>query len=480
MHALLQKGSGYNSFMPEFPLKECRWDLRTRRILMITPDYYSYGGLLISGVMEANGYQVSIEKNIDNALLNFPKVDVLCLSLQSTTHLFDCRKLLKNVKKEKLPFVIVGGSAVQDPAFTFNILPEVDVVVIGEGEETVLELLDSGNRDAWEDTAGIAFQREEHVVTTRKRKAPKLEWRPFPKVPKTLGNQWIRDVNIYIETHRGCLANCTFCQYCHVFGHDIRSRPLEDIIQEVRHFKARGIKKIAISGGDVSYYGLSQQRSSKEPFIELIRTLSSIIGRDNLAGPDIRIDSLTSDVLESIRKYTHGWIFVGIESGSNKILRTTAKGISVDDIYQGVELAKTSSVSISGSFITGFANETYDDFLRTRQLVSDLKLDHYEICIAEPVPATPYWNVVKSLPLSENPLITPYEESIPGVGKVSAAEYQALELRKIAYETIHSKPIDPNALREEFLIIHRESKRIERIVKELVSQSKIPRNSESF
>jgi len=447
---------------------------------MITPDFYSYGGLLISGVMVANGYSVIIEKDINNVLSHLPKVDWVCLSLQSTTSLFECKGLLRSIKRNKQPFVIAGGPAVQDPEFTFKVLPELDVLVLGEGEETIVELLNSGNKDAMEDIAGISFQRDREVITTHKRKTPRLEGRVFPKIPKSLGNQLIRGVNIYIETHRGCLGSCSFCQYCYMFGHSVRSRPLKSIVDEVIYFKKSGIMKIAISGGDVSYYGFSRENSDKEPFLTLMRTLSGIIGKNNLAGPDIRVDSLTTDVLESIRRYTQGWIFVGIESGSNKILKSISKGIGVDNIYQGVELAKTSGVKTSGSFMTGFITETDDDFLRTRQLVNDLKLNHYEICIAEPVPATPYWNLVKSYPLSENPLTKPYEKNVCGLPEVTQAEYQALELKATAYETLHGKPIDQNTFRKEFSLIHREAKRIERIVRELVLQSDILKNSESF
>lgn len=430
---------------------------------MVMPEFYSYGGLLISGILESNSYPVLVERDLHVTPKESTRFPIVCLSLQSTRHLFDCRKLLRALKRQKKPpFVVAGGPGVQDPHFAFRILPELDVIVIREGEETILDLLGSCKQNL-DDVDGIAYRVDEQVVTTKPRKPPELKDRPLPKMPKDICRQWIRGVNIYVETHRGCFGNCSFCQYCYMFGHTIRSRPLDNILVEIKHMKAQGIRKFATSGGDVSYYGYEKCHDSSL-FLRLVKELSLLIGKRGLAGPDLRIDSLTPEILGYVKKYTQGWIFVGIESGSNKILRSISKGINTDDIRLQIELAKDLGVQVSGSFMTGLIFESNDDVMQTKDLIRSLELDNYEICLAEPIPATPYWNIVKASPLSQNPFFELSDEKIGKFRNLTEAEIRAIRLKAAAYETICHKPMSSIVLNQEVMAMRNESRRIRKII----------------
>lgn len=57
---------------------------------------------------------------------------------------------------------------------------------------------------------------------------------------------------------------------------------------------------------------------NEEAFIELLKNLSKITGKENLTIPDIRVDTVSPEIMEAISKYTNGWVFYGIESGSEK------------------------------------------------------------------------------------------------------------------------------------------------------------------
>ena len=195
------------------------------------------------------------------------------------------------------------------------------------------------------------------------------------------------------------------------FGREIRSRPLDDIMTEVKEFLKKGAKKIAISGGTGSLYGSKKFNTiNNNAFTELLREISSLTGPKNLTIPDIRIDMINDDTLDAIKKYTNGWIFFGIESGSDRILRKMKKGITVVDVKNAVEAARRHGLKIAGSFIVGYPGENEGDFEDTIELVDDLILDDYFVSIAEPLPGTSLADDINKTHLSENPMFLKSKE----------------------------------------------------------------------
>ena len=77
---------------------------------------------------------------------------------------------------------------------------------------------------------------------------------------------------MYLETHRGCPGNCGFCGVPCFFGRKVRSRPLEDILKEVKHFLRNGAQRIAISGGTVFFMVVTNLKNvDDEAFVELFK-----------------------------------------------------------------------------------------------------------------------------------------------------------------------------------------------------------------
>ncbi|MEN6293733.1 MAG: radical SAM protein, partial [Methanobacterium sp.] len=103
-----------------------------------------------------------------------------------------------------------------------------------------------------------------------------------------------------------------------------------------------------------------------------------------------------------VKNYTNGWIFFGIESGSDRMLRKMKKGIKVDDVKDAIESARKHNIKIAGSFIVGYPGESEDDFEATVELADELMLDDYFVSIAEPIPGTPLADDVIKTPLNEN------------------------------------------------------------------------------
>jgi radical SAM superfamily enzyme YgiQ (UPF0313 family) len=190
-------------------------------------------------------------------------------------------------------------------------------------------------------------------------------------------------------------------------------------VEEVEAFKRAGVKKIAISGGTSSLY---------YKFRDLLETVSSIIGKNNLSAPDIRVDTVNDETLNAIREYTMGWVFLGMESGSDRMLKRMRKGIRVEDITAAREAATQSGVKVAGSFIVGYPGESEEDYEATRELVEDLYLDDCFISIAEPIPGTELAEEVME-GKEENPLFVKSEK----IRNISVAEERALDLMLTSY-----------------------------------------------
>ncbi|HIP17525.1 MAG TPA: TIGR04014 family B12-binding domain/radical SAM domain-containing protein [Methanothermococcus okinawensis] len=372
-----------------------------KRITIFSPNYYTYGAMIVGGVLKEkfkNKYNINLVRSLNSNTINlFLKSEVVILSLYSTVHILDSnlkkaieiiRNSTKNNKKIK---IYVGGPVSSYPEIILNEM-DVDGVILDEGEITVPNII-----DGYEE--GLAYLENGEIVINKPREKPELLSKPL--IPKDIGNQSIRGANVYIETHRGCLGNCTFCQVPRFFGKKVRSKPLDLILEEVREFKKKGVKRIAISGGTGNLYNFKKD-VNKSAFIEMLEKIGKIIGSKNLSVPDMRVDYVDEDTLRAIKKYTIGWVFYGLESGSDRILKSMKKGVNREKNLNGIYLAKEYNVKVGGSFIVGYPGEKDIDYLLTKDFIVDAELDDIFVSIAEPIPKTELCNLILNTPIEEN------------------------------------------------------------------------------
>ena len=378
---------------------DCDMMNKNLKITVLTPEFYSYGALLIAGILKEQGYTVKLQKGFGKVI----DADIVFISLQSTIHLIKYQQELSSINA----FKIVGGPVTLTPELILEHLP-VDLVVVGEGEDTVYNILKflkthpSYQISDFKDIPGVAFKSNNQTVITAKSNPCCLK-RPLPFIPPEISRENIRGANVYLETHRGCPGNCGFCGVPCLFGRKVRSRPLEDILNEVKYMLSKGAQRIAISGGTGSLYGSKKFKSVDEnAFVELLREISKITGPRNLIIPDIRVDLISDEIMEAVKQYSRGWVFFGIESGSDRVLRHMKKGITVDQVHDAVEMARKHGVKIGGSFIVAYPGEEEEDYQDTIDLADELMLDDYFVSIAEPIPGTLLGDEISKLSMEDN------------------------------------------------------------------------------
>ncbi|WP_456435652.1 methyl-coenzyme M reductase glutamine C-methyltransferase [Methanopyrus sp.] len=424
------------------------------RILVISPEYYTYGAMVVAGVCEEHGHSTILRRSPNPGILK--RADVLILSLHSTLHLLD--ENILEIARQAHEFgkpLIVGGPVSQVSELVLKRFPNA-IVAKGEAETglpPLLQALEDGGD--LEDVEGIALLRNGEIVDTGWPPPADLDGPSPLKVPRDLGRQDIRGANVYIETHRGCPGACTFCQVPEFFGRHVRWKPIEAVLEEVRELTRGGARRFAISGGTVTTYG-----DDEEDFIELLKRLADLLGRENVSAPDVRADLLNERLLEAIRDYTIGWIFLGIESGSDRILRAMRKGITVDEVRESVELARTVGVRVAGSFIVGYPGETEDDLEATEELLAELNLDDVFINLAEPIPGTELGRLVTELPEDKIPLLRPGEQLETEAGD------RALQLQLTAFTTLSRPvPLTDGVFHEALYNIREDERKVLRIIR---------------
>ncbi|MDV2481353.1 TIGR04014 family B12-binding domain/radical SAM domain-containing protein [Methanoculleus sp. Wushi-C6] len=368
-------------------------------ITVFSPGIYTYGAMLIGGVLRDAGHTVTLTRTPA-----VPAGSLLVASLFSTQHLLDpaVRNLVRT-HRERGGKVYVGGPVSAVPEIVLGELGP-DAVVVGEGEETIVRLVSEGVSPT---LPGIAYLDGDRPFVTPPAPPAPID-RSLPLIPEDIGSQSVRGASAYIETHRGCIGGCTFCQVPRFFGREVRSRDLASILTEVRAFRAAGATRLSVSGGTGSLYGSRDGEMDPEAFIALLRGMAEVMGPRNVSSPDIRVDCITDEILDAIRAYTIGWVFFGIESGSDRVLRLMGKGAKVRQVEEAVERCREHGLRVAGSFIVGYPGETGRDYEATKDLIAALCLDDVFVSSAEPIPGTPLADLAVKTPRDQNPAFVPH------------------------------------------------------------------------
>ena len=190
--------------------------------------------------------------------------------------------------------------------------------------------------------------------------------------------------------------------------------------------KRQGVSRVAVSGGTGSLFGYGKQ-INREAFVEMLRALSGILGKRNLSVPDMRVDLVDEAVLEAVRDYTIGWVFFGLESGSNAMLKAMKKGVTREDNLRAVELARRVGVKVGGSFIVGYPGESREDYMESMSFLEQAMLDDVFVSIAEPIPGTPLARRALDSPEKELALYQEHDGDYRAL-RLSEAEARCFEL----------------------------------------------------
>ena len=203
-----------------------------------------------------------------------------------------------------------------------------------------------------------------------------------PRVRQSNHHAWV--TIIY-----GCNKFCSYCIVPYARGRE-KSRPMEDILQEVRNLAENGYKEITYLGQNVDSYG--KDLSEDMSLAELLKETLKIEGLERIwfltSYPNDFSDELI-DVIASSERIARS-IHLPIQSGSDRILKDMNRGYSRTDFLSlvGRIRKKIPDASISTDIIVGFPGETEEEYKATRQLLEETRFDRVNLAVYSPRPGT--------------------------------------------------------------------------------------------
>lgn len=318
----------------------------------------------------------------------------------------------------KNKIIICGG---KDPSY----VPEkylgysADVVAIGEGEKTIVELLKSYEAGLpIENVNGIAFMRDGSVIKTAYREPISLEGL-LPPAFDLVDYKHYTTIKLggipghFIKTgfmmaNRGCPFKCTFCleNVRNVYRERTVDNMMDEIKWQINDYDIKGMVFL----DDLFYY--KDQRVVD--FCE--RVLKENIKLKFYA--QTRVDRVgRKETLQLMRKAGFIQLALGVESGSPEILKKVNKGLTVEQIKSGVRAINDAGIHTYSYMIIGLPFENEQDMKMTEELLRQIKSTFVAVNYYMPMPGTPLYNQEDdklldnvSYSLTENQTFRPMEE----------------------------------------------------------------------
>ncbi len=266
---------------------------------------------------------------------------------------------------------IMGGPHVTFHAEeTLRAYPGIDVVFLGEAENTLRQWIPRAfEPSSWGGIKGLAFKRQgEFVSTGRGDFIEDLDALPFPSrhlLP--LSRYQALGFPISIITSRGCPNKCIFCLGRKMVGFKVRYRDPKLIVDEIETLVNMGFDIINIAD---DLFTANKKR--------VAMICEEIIKRDIrfLWSAFARVDTVSREVLELMKKAGCSAVGFGIESGNPEMLKRVKKGITVDQARQAVALCREVGMRVHASFMVGLPGETRQTLQDSLNLVRELDIEH--------------------------------------------------------------------------------------------------------
>lgn len=289
---------------------------------------------------------------------------------------------------------ILGGPHVSFlPEETLERNRSLDIAVMGEGEDTIVDLVSTIEKGGdLAEVKGIAFRAGDKIKVNSPREM-RADIDTFPLPARDLIR--LEDYRDPVKkkpigtmiTSRGCVFGCAYCASSRMMGGRFRARSPISIVDEMEVLIGLGVEDIEFID---DIFVLNHARA-----IEVAKE----INRRKLDigfSASSRVDTISRSLLSELKGAGLTSLYLGIESGSQRVLDLMGKRTTLAQIHDAVRITKDLDVNVLGSFILGYPGETLKEMDETIRLSIRLGLDFAQFSILTPYPGTPIFYDLRS------------------------------------------------------------------------------------
>ncbi len=288
--------------------------------------------------------------------------------------------------------VVIGGAHIS--AIPETLSPDMDLGVIGEGEETladivqVLQACDSHpDLSHWAEVPGLVFRNLDGSLHTTQPRAP-IE--PLDNIPFPARDLLSPDSNYYhLISSRGCPYNCVFCSSTRFWG-GVRFHSADYVVQEIEMILDKYQPRYLTFFDDL--FIASRKRLRR--IVALIREKG--IHKRTAFQLTVRANLINEEIVDLLQQMNVFDVLIGLESGNEQALKFLKNNVTLEQNQKAVDLLHASGIGISATFIIGAPHETRQEILQTLRFIKQNPLSEARTYVLTPLPGTPVWDIAEA------------------------------------------------------------------------------------
>ncbi len=368
--------------------------------------YPPLGILYVSAWLEQHGIEndvfdttFSYKKELRTYLLKEqPDIIAIYTNLMTKINVIEMIDFIRSEEGLKNSVVVLGG-----PDVRYNIRDYLstgaNIAVIGEGEQTMLEIaqtVEKGNREEFGHITGLAYHSigGELVTTAERERIRPVDDLPFPNRKKINMQEYLDTWKNFhgqsamtVSTQRGCPYTCKWCSTA-VYGQSYRRRSPKLVVEELKHIKETYNPDTIWFVDDV----FSVSHKWIEQFRDEIIKQDAIIPFECIS----RADRMNEEVIKMLKEAGAFRIWIGSESGSQKIVDAMDRRVDVQWVREMIRQTRANGLEAGTFIMLGYPGETEEDIKETVKHLKEANPNQFTITVAYPIKGTSLYQEVEA------------------------------------------------------------------------------------
>ncbi len=325
-----------------------------------------------------------------------PSIIAIYTNLMTKVNVIESIQKIRDTPTLSESIIVLGG-----PDLRHNI-PDylntgADILVIGEGEQTMLEIIrtvQQGNRSEYAHIDGLAYRSDGEIIKTKERSRIRpVDDLPFPAREKIDMQPYLETWKTHhgksamtVSTQRGCPYTCKWCSTA-VYGQSYRRRSPEIVASELKYLKDNYQPDSIWFVDDV----FTVSHKWLEGFVEEVISQDAVIPFECIS----RADRMNEDVVDLLKQAGCFRVWIGAESGSQRVIDLMDRRVDVNHVSDMIKLTRAKGMEAGTFIMLGYPGETEEDIIKTVNYLKDCKPDQFTITVAYPIKGTSMYNEIE-------------------------------------------------------------------------------------